>query len=141
MAGTFKFELVTPEKMLIPERSDDAGKMASAEAEQVVVPGADGQFTVLAGHAPVISALRPGILEIKLTTGLRRVFVRGGFAEVEPDRLTILAQNFVDLDSKDSGKINAELKSAEALLAIAKDDSDRQVAQDAITQLKALATA
>ena len=140
MAGTFKFELVTPERMIIPAHRDDSKTQGAAEAEQVVVPGADGQFTVLAGHAPVLSALRPGVLEIKLTTGLRRVFVRGGFAEVEPDRLTILAQHFLDLDAKDRGKLDAELKSAEASLADAKDDATRSDARATIDALKALAT-
>lgn len=139
MAGTFKFELVTPEKMIIPERHDDARKQTTADAEQVVVPGADGQFTVLSGHAPVIAALRPGVLDIKLTTGQRRVFVQGGFAEVEPDRLTILAQHYVDLDGNDRGKLDAALKSAEASLAAAKDDAQRLDARDAVDALKALA--
>ncbi len=141
MAGTFKFELVTPEKMLIPVSSDDPKHVAVAEAEQVIVPGSDGQFTVMAGHAPVLAALRPGVLEIKLTSGLRRIFVRGGFAEVEPDRLTILAQNFVDLDAGEEGKqkARAELATAEAWLADAKDDDHRTAAQAAVEQLKAIA--
>ena len=138
MAGTFKFELVTPEKMIIPERHEDAKKQAAVDAEQVVVPGADGQFTVLAGHAPVIAALRPGVLKIKLTSGARRVFVQGGFAEVEPDRLTILAQHYVDLDAKDRVKLDAALKSAEASLAGAKDDAERLDARDAVETLKEL---
>ncbi len=138
MAGTFKFELVTPERMLIPAQGDDPRRPATAEAEQVIVPGADGQFTVLAGHAPVLSQLRPGVLEIKLTSGQRRVFVRGGFAEVEPDRLTILAQNFVDLDAGEDAreKARSELKAAEAWLADAKDDDTRMAAQSAIDQLR-----
>ena len=138
MAGTFKFELVTPERMLIPEPGDDPKRPAVAEAEQVIVPGLDGQFTVLAGHAPVISALRPGVIEIKLTTGQRRIFVPGGIAEVEPDRLTILAQGSIDVDAKDAERIAAELKSAEAQLAGAKDDVSRLMAQSAVDQLRAL---
>lgn len=135
MAGTFKFELVTPAKMLIPERSDDGKTEQAAEAEQAVVPGMDGQFTVLAGHAPLITSLRPGVLEVKLTSGRRRVFVRGGIAEVSPDRLTILAQHLVDLDNADAEQIAAERKSAEALLSDAKDDSDRLMAQSALAAL------
>ena len=141
MAGTFKFELVTPERMIIPELAGDPKSPASADAEQVVVPGADGQFTVLAGHAPVIAALRPGVLDIKLTNGQRRIFVRGGFAEVEPDRLTVLVQHYIDLDGKDRGKIESELKSAEAQLADAKDDSSRLAARDAVDALRSLAAA
>lgn len=139
MAGTFKFELVTPERMIIPAHRDDTKTQASVEAEQVVVPGADGQFTVMAGHAPVLTALRPGVLDIKLTTGLRRVFVQGGFAEVEPDRLTILAQHYVDLDAKDRAKLDAALKAAEANLADAKDDAQRLDARDAVDALKVIA--
>ncbi len=141
MAGTFKFELVTPERMIIPEHATDAKSHGSADAEQVVVPGADGQFTVLAGHAPVIAALRPGVLEIKLTNRVRRIFVRGGFAEVEPDRLTVLAQHYIDLDAKDRGKIESEIKSAEAILAEAKDDASRLAARDAVDALRSLAAA
>lgn len=141
MAGTFKFELVTPERMIIPQVAGDAKSHASSDAEQVVVPGSDGQFTVLAGHAPVIAALRPGVLEVKLTSGHRRIFVRGGFAEVEPDRLTVLAQHYIDLDAKDRSKIDSELKSAEALLADAKDDASRLAARDAVDALRSLAAA
>ena len=78
---------------------------------------------------------------MKLTTGARRVFVEGGFAEVEPDRLTILAQHFVDLDAKDRAKLDAAFKSAEASLAGAKDDAQRLDARDALDALKALAAA
>lgn len=130
MAGTFKFELVSPERILLSE-----------DVTEVIVPGSEGQFTVLPGHAPVIASLRPGVVLAKLATGTRRVFVRGGFAEVEPTQLTILAQHLVDADTADRSQIEAELKSAEAMLADAKDDQRRQDAQDAIEQLKALAGA
>jgi len=128
MAGTFKFELVSPERVLVSE-----------EASEVIVPGMDGQFTVLAGHAPVISSLRPGTMIIKLASGERRVFVRGGIAEVEPDSLTILAQHLIDLE--DAGRaphVEAEIKVAEATLSNAKDDTDRMMAEDTIAQLRAL---
>ena len=128
MAGTFKFELVSPERVLVSE-----------DASEVIVPGMDGQFTVLPGHAPVISSLRPGTMIIKLASGERRVFVRGGIAEVEPDSLTILAQHLIDLE--DAGRaphVEAEIKVAEATLSNAKDDTDRMMAEDTIAQLRAL---
>ena len=82
MADTFRFELVSPERVLV-----------SVDAAQVVVPGAEGDFGVLAGHAPLVSTLRPGVVEVTAPdTPAARIFVKGGFAEVEPDRLTILAQ-------------------------------------------------
>ena len=128
MAGTFKFELVSPERVLVSEN-----------ASEVIVPGMDGQFTVLPGHAPVISSLRPGTMIIKLASGERRVFVRGGIAEVEPDSLTILAQHLIDLEGSDRApQIEAEIKSAEATLAGSKDDIDRMMAEDTIAQLRAL---
>lgn len=124
MAGTLKFELVSPEKILLSE-----------DASEIVVPGMDGQFTVLPGHAPLISTLRPGVLVAKLVSGTRRVFVRGGFAEVEPNRLTILAQHLVDLDSADRATIDAEIRASETALAEAKTDVQRMMALDAIDHL------
>lgn len=138
MAATFKFELVTPERMLIPAMGNDPKQVQVAEAEQAVVPGSDGQFTVMPGHAPMISTLRPGVVEVKLTNGTRRVFVRGGFVEVEPDRVTIIAQSCVDIDAKDRDGISAEMKAAEANLEAAKSDDERMNAQSAIEQLRAL---
>lgn len=139
MAGTFRFELVTPERMLIPEREDDGKKEPTpVDATEVVVPGLDGQMTVLAGHAPVITILRPGILDIRLASGRRRVFVRGGFAEIEPDRLTILAQHVIDLDKGEVDALKGELAAQEAQLAAARNDDERAMARDAVDQLKAL---
>ena len=81
MPGTFKFELVSPEKILL-----------SADVEQVMIPGADGDFTVLVGHAPVISTLRPGTIDAKLADGTTQsIAVDGGLAEVDPAHVTILA--------------------------------------------------
>src|SRR5262245_5547358 len=127
MAGTFKFELVSPERILISE-----------DATEVQVPGLEGQFTVLAGHAPLISTLRPGILDAQLANRRPRVFVRGGFAEVDPQRLTVLAQHLIDVDNLDANEVATELASAETMLAEAKDDTGRMVAQDAVTHLRAL---
>lgn len=129
MAGTFKFELVSPERVLLSE-----------DASEAIVPGMDGQFTVLAGHAPVISTLRPGTLIVKVTSGERRVFVRGGIAEVEPDSLIILAQHLIDLEDEDRGPaIEAEIDAAEATLASSKDDLERMMAVETISQLRVLA--
>ena len=127
MAGTFKFELVSPERILLSE-----------DAEQVIVPGMEGLFTVLPGHAPVISTLRPGVLDAQVAGGHRRVFVRGGFAEVGPEHLTVLAQHMLDLDNIDAEKLASEVASAEQLLAEAKDDATRMVAGEAVERLKEL---
>lgn len=125
MAATFNFELVTPERLLI-----------SGEAEQVVVPGAEGDFAVLAGHAPVISTLRPGILEITQPTGKQRIFVKKGVAEADPGRLTVLAQTAVAMEDLDAAQIAAELKAAEAELLEAKDDQSKRMAEILIDLLR-----
>lgn len=128
MASTFKFELVSPERILLSE-----------DVEQVIVPGTEGDFTVLPGHAPVIAALRPGVLDVQVGGKRRCVFVRSGFAEVDPERLTVLAQTALDLDSVDKATIGAALTSAEAELADAKTDEGRRLALEAVSRLKQLA--
>ena len=128
MAGTFKFELVTPERMLLSE-----------DAAQVVVPGVDGDFSVLAGHAPVVSALRPGIVAATLAeSGDKRILVKGGFVEVDSERLIMLTERAVDLSTLDAAGISAELQAAEAELAAATTDDARLAAASAVDQLRAL---
>jgi F-type H+-transporting ATPase subunit epsilon len=129
MAAAFNFELVTPERLLL-----------AGEAEQVVVPGAEGDFAVLVGHAPVVSTLRPGILEITLTDGKQRVFVKKGVAEADPTRLTVLAQTAVALEDLTPAMIDAELKAAEAARAEANDDQSRLMADTLVDLLKRLQT-
>jgi F-type H+-transporting ATPase subunit epsilon len=129
MAAAFNFELVTPERLLL-----------AGEAEQVVVPGAEGDFAVLAGHAPVVSTLRPGILEITLTDGKQRVFVKKGVAEADPTRLTVLAQSAVALEDLTPAMIDAELKAAEGARAEANDDQSRLMADTLVDLLKRLQT-
>jgi F-type H+-transporting ATPase subunit epsilon len=129
MAGTFKFELVTPERMVL-----------SQDATQVVVPGMEGEFTVLPGHAPVISALRPGVVDATLGDARKiRVFVKGGFAEVDADRLIVLAERALDVEAIGAGGFAAELQAAEAEFAAATTDAARLAASSAVEQLKALA--
>jgi F-type H+-transporting ATPase subunit epsilon len=128
MADVFKFELVTPERMLLAE-----------DARQVVVPGTEGDFTVLAGHAPVISTIRPGLIEASLADNRTlRLFVKGGFVEVEPNRLTVLAQRAVEVEAMDASLIAAELAAAEGELATAADDAARFAAHAAVGQLRTL---
>jgi F-type H+-transporting ATPase subunit epsilon len=129
MAGTFKFELVSPERVLL-----------SIDADQVVVPGSDGEFAVLAGHAPVIATLRPGVLDVTAGGSKRKLFVKSGFAEVDPGRLTVLAEKAYDVDEMSSAAIAEELKAAEADLATAKDDNAKRMADTLVTELKRLST-
>ena len=125
---TFKFELVSPERLLV-----------SAEVEQVVVPGSEGDFTVLPGHAPVMSTLRPGVIDVRLAGGkTQRLYVQGGFAEVDPNRLTILAQSATDVAEAGPAWLAEERKRVEAALAAASGDEENfyaHAAHAAITSL------
>lgn len=126
MAGTFKFELVSPERIVL----------ASDDAVEVQLTGAEGDFTVLAGHAPVISTLRPGVMSVTLNGGKKRFFVNGGFVEVDPVQVTVLTQGAFDV-AETSAVANA-LKNAEADLAAAKTDDAKLMAQSAIDGLRSL---
>ncbi|RUP00130.1 F0F1 ATP synthase subunit epsilon [Hyphomicrobium sp.] len=127
MAGTFRFELVSPERVLM-----------TIDADQVVVPGSDGDFTVLAGHVPVISTLRPGVLDVAAAGIRKRLFVKSGFADVDPSRLTVLAEKAYDVDELSAATIAQELKTAEAELAAAKDDEAKRMADTLVTELRQL---
>jgi F-type H+-transporting ATPase subunit epsilon len=93
---------------------------------------------VLPGHAPVISALRPGIIDAALGGKQARVFVNGGFAEVDADRLTVLVQRAFEVEAMDAATIASELQVAEADLSAAADDTAKRNASAAIEQLRAL---
>jgi F-type H+-transporting ATPase subunit epsilon len=126
--ATFPFELVSPTRLVF-----------SGEAEQVDVPGAEGDFGVLPGHAPFISALRPGVLTIRNGADVKRYFVRGGFAEVNPEGLTVLAETAVPVEDVDREAIADAIKTAEKNVADARDDAARWKAIEAAEQLKVAA--
>jgi len=132
MAEPFQFELVAPERLL-----------TSGEVDQVVVPGAEGYFTVLKGHAPMMSTLRPGVVDVTPAGGgtVDRIFVRGGFADVDVDGLTILAEQAIPLAEVDSDVLAQEVANAEEDVADAKDDAARAAAELRLNQLKEVQTA
>src|SRR5216684_3804184 len=106
MAERVQFELVTPERLLLSEM-----------VEMVVVPGTEGNFGVLPGHAPLISSIRPGTIDVyEGQTISRRIFVVSGIAEVTPERCTVLADEAVPPDEFDRGAIEAELQTIEGNL-------------------------
>jgi F-type H+-transporting ATPase subunit epsilon len=127
MAGTFKFELVSPERVLI-----------SVDADQVMVPGIEGDFTVFVGHAPLVSALRPGLLEVTSGGAKKQIFVKSGFADVEAEALTVLAETAFVVAETAGSQITDEIRIAEADLEAAKDDDSRMLAQTALDRLRAL---
>lgn len=124
--ATFHFDLVSPENLVF-----------SGEVEHVVVPGTEGEFGVLAGHAPLIAMLKPGILKI-LGPQEQRIMVVGGFAEVNPDGLTVLADRAVPGDDLDPAVLAGEIKDAEEDVADSKDDASRDKLQLKLDQLRAV---
>jgi F-type H+-transporting ATPase subunit epsilon len=127
MAANFKFELVSPERVLL-----------STEIQQAEVPGADGAFTVLSGHAPVISTLLPGVVRVTMTDGIKNVFVKGGFVEVTPTSLTVLAESAFIVDEVDPRQLEKELDAAQQDMKGADSDAARMRVGRAIDELKAL---
>jgi F-type H+-transporting ATPase subunit epsilon len=127
---TFRFELVAPERLVF-----------SGDVEHVVVPGAEGEFGVLAGHSPFVSTLKPGLLTIKGAGGDQRIFVRGGFAEAGPSGLTVLAETSMPVEELNPARLAAEIKNAEDDVADAKSDAAKGKAQEKLDQLKELKAA
>ena len=121
MADSFSFELVSPER-----------RLASMEAAEVQIPGADGDLTAMPQHAPLITPLRPGILRAAGPGGEKRFVVIGGFAEVTPEAASVLAERAMPVEEA-TGAVFDELlaearKSAEAAPQEAKDAADKLVA-------------
>jgi F-type H+-transporting ATPase subunit epsilon len=112
MPQGFSFELVSPEKLIV-----------AIEALSVQVPGAEGDFEVLKNHAPLMASLRPGMLTVKSASGgTQRYFVDGGFADVNPNGLTVLADQAIAVEELDSARIQAGIEAAEAMVAKAAND-------------------
>ena len=126
MADRIEFELVTPERLII-----------STMVEMVVVPGTEGNFGVLPGHAPLISTIRPGTIDLyEGSTIIERIFVVSGIAEVTPQRCTVLADEAMEPDSLDRAQLDAELQTLDGNLPSLRE----QTARAAGTERERLAT-
>jgi F-type H+-transporting ATPase subunit epsilon len=131
MAATLQFELVSPERLL-----------RSEPVEMVVVPGTEGNFGVLPGHALLISTVRPGLIEIYEGGKVRdRVFVAGGFAEVNAERCTVLADEAVPLPDLNRAVLEGEARELEARLNATQDDNVRNRARRQLVVINAKLTA
>jgi F-type H+-transporting ATPase subunit epsilon len=128
--ATFRLDLVSPEKLLFAD-----------EVVQVDLPGSEGDMGVLAGHAPLVTALRPGILVVHRAGGDLRVVVNGGFAEVGPAGLTVLADMAVPVAEFDQGVLAGEIKDIEEDVADSTDGWQRDKLSHRLEQLKALQAA
>ena len=123
------FELVSPERLL-----------RSGDVYMVVVPGTEGDFGVLAGHAPFMSTIRPGAIEVYETANgaATRIFIDGGFAEVNDAGLTILAENAVAVADIKADEVSKKLADAREDVRLAKSDIERIVAEKLVTRYEAM---
>ena len=131
MAELFRFELVSPERLVL-----------AADVRQVQVPGSEGDFGILVGHAPVMTSIRPGILEVTTRSGkLQKFYIRGGFAEADPEKLVVLAQQSINVEELNKSDLQQEIKNLEEDVADASNDDQRTKAQFALDRLKELESA
>jgi F-type H+-transporting ATPase subunit epsilon len=131
MADKISFDLVSPERLLLSE-----------QVEMVTVPGREGDFGVLAGHAPVISSLRPGAIDVKGgDKGDARYFVLGGFAEVTAKKLTVLAEDVLPMAEVDAAALDERIRHAEEDVLQARSETDRAKAVESLDHLKLLRAA
>lgn len=126
MADTVQFDLVSPERRLV-----------QVEATQVQVPGADGDMTAMANHAPTVTSLRPGVLRVTHGGTEEAFVVSGGFAEISPTSVSVLAERAVKQAEMDQASFDSFVSEAETRLAKARDakDADAGLVDDAVKLL------
>ncbi len=133
MADTFTFELVSPERLLL-----------SVQAAIVSMPGAEGDLGILPGHAPLITSLRPGVIEVTSAevdpAGLR-IFVDGGIAEVALDRLVVLAEEAIAVADLDRAELEQRIRNTREDIEDAADHGKRRLAEEKLQHLEALLSA
>ncbi|RWF96244.1 MAG: F0F1 ATP synthase subunit epsilon [Mesorhizobium sp.] len=128
MAEAFQFELVSPERLLVSE-----------QVESVVIPGAEGEMTVMAHHAPVMTTIKPGVVTVKTAAGQQeRYVVFGGFADIVPAGCTLLAESAVAVGDIDRADLTRRIQEAREDVADAKDDQTRSKAEQFLSQLTTL---
>ncbi|TPN77644.1 F0F1 ATP synthase subunit epsilon [Mesorhizobium sp. CU2] len=128
MAEAFQFELVSPERLLVSE-----------QVESVVIPGAEGEMTVMAKHAPVMTTIKPGVVTVKTAAGAEeRYVVFGGFADILPSGCTLLAESAVHVNDIDRTDLARRIQEAKEDAADAKDDESRSRAEQFLSQLTTL---
>lgn len=128
MADSFNFELVSPERLLLSE-----------SASEVIIPGADGEMTVMANHAPVMTNVKPGIVEVKSASGSsNRYVVFGGFADILPDACTVLAESAVHVDDIDREALEERIQNTREDLQDAKTDAEKSLIAERLDNLMTL---
>jgi F-type H+-transporting ATPase subunit epsilon len=125
MADKILFDLVSPEKLLL-----------SKAVDMVTVPGSEGYMGVIAGHAPLVSTLRAGMIDLKDEGVDTRYFIRGGFAEINPTKITVLAEEAIPMSELDLAIIDQRIVDAQEDEIAAKTDADRIRAAQLVDDLK-----
>lgn len=128
MADSFKFELVSPERLLV-----------SQDVQSVVVPGTEGEMTVMAQHAPTMTSLKAGVVKVNPVEGGEQSFVVfGGFADILPDSVTLLAKSATPTAELSSEDIAKRIEAARAELEKAEDLHEQNRLEDYLHQLTTL---
>ena len=130
MADKIAFDLVSPERLLL-----------STDADVVTIPGSDGYMGVMAGHMPLVSTLRPGMIDVQANGRDERFFIRGGFAEVSPTKVTVLAEEAIPMSEMDIAVLDQRIRDAEEDLAAAKTDQERHRAAEMLDDLRLIRAA
>jgi F-type H+-transporting ATPase subunit epsilon len=130
MAEQIAFDLVSPERLLL-----------STEADMVTLPGAEGYMGVMAGHMPLVSTLRTGMVVVLKDGKDTRYFIRGGFAEVTDTKLTVLADEAIPMSEIALETLDQRIRDAEEDLAAATTDSERRKASESLEDLRLMRAA
>ena len=125
MAAKIAFDLISPERLLL-----------STQADMVTVPGTEGYMGVMAGHSPLGSTLRAGMIDVQVDGKDDRYFIRGGFAEISPTKITVLAEEAVPMTELDLAVLDQRIADAQEDEIAAKTDSERQRAGQMVDDLK-----
>lgn len=124
--ATFRFELVSPERILF-----------SGDVVSVIVPALEGEMTVLAGHAPMVATLKAGIILVQTTSDNgKEFFVNGGLIEINAGATTILAEQGRFLEDVNAAVLDQEILTAETKLTGSQDEDEKRRLQEALVQLR-----
>jgi F-type H+-transporting ATPase subunit epsilon len=128
MAEPYKFELVSPERLLVSE-----------EVEWVVVPGTEGEMTVMVQHAPTMAVIKPGLVRVRFMSGEEERFVvYGGFADILPDTCTILAESAVRMGDLDREDLRRRIEETRSGIQQAGDEEEKSQLEEFLHHLAAL---
>jgi F-type H+-transporting ATPase subunit epsilon len=130
MADKIAFDLVSPERLLLSE-----------EADMVTVPGAEGYMGVMAGHMPLVSTLRAGMIDVLKDGTDRRFFIRGGFTEINPEKIVVLAEEAIPMEEFDLAVLDQRIKDTEEDLIAAKSDAERARVSESLDDLRLIRAA